>query len=458
MNMINVALSGATAAQTALNTTSQNIANVMTAGYTRQGVLLASVQPAQGGLNAAGNGVNTTSLLRFSDSYKNQQMWRANTDFGRNSVMQPYLDQLEQVMNDDNGSINVALDGFYSALNAASVDSTSTPMRQQVITAADQLAQRFNSMQQLLANQRTSIAQQSSASVQQINGLSSSIAELNRQIATAQSQGANASGLIDKRDQAIDSLANLVDIQIVDQGGGLQSVSLRGGQPLVVGTRAATMSVQTNGAGVQDFTLKFANETFALPASTLGGQLGGLNGFDVNTLQPLMQSVSDMANTIATKVNTQLAAGFGMSGAAGGPLFDFNAAGGAGVLSLHPGVLAQDLGFSGDATKPGDNSNLLAVIDIKNQPVALAGLGTVTLGDAFTQLVGNVASLSAQNKASLATSKTVRTQAEESWKSTSGVNQDEEAMNLLQYQQMYQANMKVIAVANQLFDSTLQIL
>jgi len=52
----------------------------------------------------------------------------------------------------------------------------------------------------------------------------------------------------------------------------------------------------------------------------------------------------------------------------------------------------------------------------------------------------------------------VRNQAEESWKSTSGVNTDEEAINLMQYQQMYQANMKVIAVANELFDSTLALL
>lgn len=454
MSMINIALSGAIAAQSALNTASQNIANVMTPGYTRQGVLLSSSQPAQGGVNAAGYGVQAPSLMRFSDSYKNLQMWASNADLGRHASTQPYLSQLEQVMSDDNGSINSALDGFFSALNAASVDASSTPMRQQVITSADQLAQRFNSLTQLLANQRISVGQQEAASVQQINSLTTSIAELNQQIASAQGQNVNASGLIDKRDLAIDSLAKLVDIQAIDQGDGMRSLSLRGGQPLVVGIRASTMSVQTNGAGQQVFTLRYANETFALPGNMLGGQLGGLDGFDTTSLQPMMTAIADMANAISSGVNSQLAAGFDLNGNPGTPLFDTSTPG---KLKLQAGVLAQSLAFSNNALKPGDSSNLLALINLKGQPATITGLGSVTLGDAFTQLVGSVASQSRQNQSSLATAQTVRTQAEESWKSTSGVNSDEEAINLVQYQQMYQANMKVISTANQLFDSLLQM-
>jgi flagellar hook-associated protein 1 FlgK len=52
----------------------------------------------------------------------------------------------------------------------------------------------------------------------------------------------------------------------------------------------------------------------------------------------------------------------------------------------------------------------------------------------------------------------VRSQAIDDWKSTSGVNKDEEAMNLVEFQNMYQANMKVISVANTLFDATLQMM
>jgi Flagellar hook-associated protein len=90
--------------------------------------------------------------------------------------------------------------------------------------------------------------------------------------------------------------------------------------------------------------------------------------------------------------------------------------------------------------------------------VNLTLLGPVTLSDAVTQLVARLGMQSQQNQAALETAEIVRNQAEESWKSTSGVNLDEEAINLVQYQQMYQANMKVIAVANELLESTLAVL
>jgi len=62
------------------------------------------------------------------------------------------------------------------------------------------------------------------------------------------------------------------------------------------------------------------------------------------------------------------------------------------------------------------------------------------------------------NKAALKTTETVRNQSLDDWASTSGVNEDEEAVKLVEFQRMYQANMKVISVANSLFDSTLAMM
>ncbi|MEG1116745.1 MAG: flagellar basal body protein, partial [Janthinobacterium sp.] len=73
MSIISNALSGSIAAQAALNAASQNIANLQTAGYTRQGVLLSSLG-AGVGVRSAGNGVEVSALLRFADAYKSQQM------------------------------------------------------------------------------------------------------------------------------------------------------------------------------------------------------------------------------------------------------------------------------------------------------------------------------------------------------------------------------------------------
>ncbi|HWK49727.1 MAG TPA: flagellar hook-associated protein FlgK, partial [Steroidobacter sp.] len=280
MSIIYNALSGAMAAQAGLAVTSQNVANVMTPGYTRQGVLLASVAPYMAGQLSAGSGVAVPALIRFSDGYKSLQMWSAASELGQRTTAQPYLTQLEQVMGDEESGINSGLDAFFGALNAASVDPTSSPLRQQIITAADALAQRFNSLTQVLSNQRSAIVQQRNITITQINGLSNDIAELNKQIAATQGTGVNPSALIDARDNKIDALAGLVAVQVVEQPDGTRSVSLRGGQPLVVGARAATMSAVTNPDGSQTLQVAFASEAFILSRTGLGGELGGLEDYE----------------------------------------------------------------------------------------------------------------------------------------------------------------------------------
>jgi len=448
------ALTGALAAQAALNTTSQNIANLQTDGYTRQGTLLSAIGP-DAGSKTAGNGVQVSSLIRFSDSYKTQQLWRSNSDVGARTQAQPYLTQLEQVMSDDKSSISAGIDSFFQALNAASGDPTSTPLRQQVITTADSMSQQFNSIYNLTANQLISVQQQKDAILPQLNSSLAGIASLNAQIAAAGALGTNTSALYDQRDQLIDSVANQVAIQVTDNADGTRSVSLDNGQPLVSATTAANVTYDTSG-GAPVLTINFANTRFVADDTKVGGQLGGLSAFAANTLQPLQKSIADMAQQMSTNINNTLAGGTDSNGNPGTPLLVFNPSSATGLLEVTSGFQASSLAFSSDGT-PGDSGNLQNLIAIRNQPVTLTSIGTVLLGDADTQLVGQLGITSQQNQALLQTATTVRQQAEDDWKSTSGVNQDEEAANLVQFQNMYQANMKVIAVANTLFDATLSM-
>jgi flagellar hook-associated protein 1 FlgK len=455
MSILNNALSGALASQLALSTSSQNIANLQTKGYTRQSALLSAVAPAAGA-NQAGNGVRVTSLLRFSDNYKTQQLWRTNSELGAREQSQPYLTQLEQVMGDDESNLSSGIDNFFSALNAvAGVDPTSTPLRQQVVTAGNLLAQRFNSMNNVFNTQLQSIRQQRSAIVDSANSSIAAIAKLNAQIANANATGNNASSLVDARDQAIDNLAGQMALEVSDQPDGTRNVSLKTGQSLVLGSVAGKLSV--TGAADQAFSLTFAGTTFDLDPAKAGGQLGGLSTYADDTLLPLQQGVAEMAKQLTDKINTQLGTGYAMDGSAGKPMFVYNPGSTSNMLQVADGFQTVDLAFSSDRT-PGDTGNLQKLVAIKNQGITIPGLGTVLIGDADTQLVGKLAVDSQQNHGALTTAQTMRDQAQANWQSTSGVNQDEEAVNLVEYQNMYQANMKVMSVANALFDATLAMM
>jgi flagellar hook-associated protein 1 FlgK len=455
MSILNNALSGAIASQVALSASSQNIANLQTKGYTRQSALLSAVAPSAGS-NQAGNGVRVSSLMRFSDSYKTQQMWRSASELGARSQTQPYLTQLEQVMGDDTASLSSGIDAFFSALNAvAGVDPTSTPLRQQVVTAAGLLAQRFNSLNNVYNAQLQSVRQQRSALVDSANSTITSIASLNAQIANGNATGSNTSALVDARDQAIDSLASQMALEVSDQPDGSRNVSLKTGQSLVLGGVAGQLSA--SGGAAQSFSLTFAGTSFDIDTTKVGGQLGGLSTYEQDTLLPLQQGVADLAQQITDKVNTQLAAGYAMDGSAGKPLLVYSTGSTSNMLQVAAGFQTSDLAFSGDGT-PGDTGNLQQLVAIKNQTVTLPKIGNVMLSDADTQLVGRLAVDSQQNKSALSTAQTMRDQSVADWQSTSGVNQDEEAMNLVEYQNMYQANMKVMSVANALFDATLQMM
>jgi flagellar hook-associated protein 1 FlgK len=451
MTLINNALSGAIAAQASLNTTSQNIANLNTKGYTRQGVLLNTIAPGMG-TTGAGFGVKVSALLRYSDSYKTQQLWRANADLASYSQTQPYLTQLEQVMGDAQAGLSVGVDNFFKAMNAVGVDPTSTPLRGQVVHTANALAENINSIYQLTRTQQLSVVQQRESVVPQFNTLTSTIAKLNERIIAAQALGTNTSALVDERDRAIDELSKLAALEVIEQPDSTRTVSLKTGQPLVVGVVAGVMGFDTT----TSLKVDFGNTSFTLDDKQMGGQLGGIGKFEKDTLLPLQKSLLDLAEQITTMVNTQHAAGFtiGPPPVPGGDLFQFNGGGSGGIMSVVAGFKTSDLAFSSDGT-PGDSGNLQLLVDLKNQSVNLTSVGSVILGDADTQLVGKLAVESQQNQALVKTSTTIRQQAEDDWASTSSVNKDEEAVNLVEFQNMYQANMKVLAVANQLFDATL---
>lgn len=460
MSMLFNGLTGVVASQVALNTVSHNLANALTPNYTRQGVVLTAKASANTALSA-GDGVAVTSLIRYADSYKTQQMWRAASTKGEYEAAQTYLLQLEQVMGDADGGINAALDKFFSALSATSVEPTSTPLRQQIIEAAKALGQTINNIGQIVSNQALAVRQQRAVAVDQVNSYIHEIAALNDKITQSAGAGLNTSSLQDQRDAKVDELSKLVGLQTTTQPDGSINLSLRGGQPLVVGNRASTVSVD---AGSQFLSVSFGTETFQLGAENWGGTLGGLAALESDVLQPLDASIRGLAQVIASETNAVLQSGYGTNGAVGTDLFMFDATSTSAMLTVSAGITPEQLGLSGDPAKVGDSTKLQELIALQSKAVNIYGPGgtgmvgsSVLLGDVYTQLVGKLAMYSQQNNASYETAQTVRDQSESNWRSTSAVNTDEEAVNLMQYQQMYQANMKVITVANELFDSLLEM-
>ncbi|MDF3933823.1 flagellar hook-associated protein FlgK [Pseudomonas citronellolis] len=450
-NLTQIAYTGVRASEIALSITGQNTSNVNTPGFSRLNPVMSSLG-GQGSLNPGG-GVQVSSIRRMSDDFLNQQLWRSTTSQNYYSNAQQYLGALEDLMSSDGASISVGLDNFFAALSEASATPDSTALRQQIIAETGNLAQRFNTLSGNIATQLKSLQEQRGTMVGEINGLTSNIALLNKKIVAAQASAADPSALQDQRDALITQLSQYSSIRTTTAADGSVAVSLANGQPLVAGTSAAQLKVSLTSTGEQDVSLSFAGTQFSIDQEGLGGAMGALYDTEYQTLRPNLDSLTQMATQVADLVNNTLAGGYDLNGNAGQALLQVNTGSTSKLLSL-TGLQPSDLALSDTTGEKGNNGNLLKLIDLKNQTITVDG-NAVTLNDAYAGLIGQVASDSRQNQADLDTAKAVTQQAQNQRDSVSAVNLDEEAVNLMTYQQAYQANMKVISTAKDLFDSML---
>lgn len=455
MDMIENARSGIHAAQVALNVASQNVANEKTPGYSRRDIVLAT--PWSEASSYVSPGVNVVSVRRINDDYKNRFMWDAHAQQGQFSSAHPYFEQLERVIGGYDSSVSFGLDNFFMALDDVSQDVASRPLREQVIQKAHELAQCVNDASQVLTSQLTALDEVRRQSVEHVNAISKHIANLNTKIVRAQCLHENdVASLQDERDRHIDQLASLLKINVIAQQNGSKTVTLNNGLPLVTGDMASLLAIQSHNVE-SVITLQLGKEVLSLTGYDLGGQLGGINHYEHRIARPMRDSIMTLAYELATRVNQQLAMGFDLNGAPGKALFVLDPSGSSETPLQVTDRAAEALGFSRRATEPGNDANLLAIAAIKTQTVMIPGMGETKIDDVYGQLIGRLAAQSQQNNSALQAARHVRDEAEKSWKVTSGVDRDDEAAHFIDYLQMCQANMRVVAVARQLFDSMLAI-
>lgn len=475
-----IGYSGVRATQVALTATGQNVANINTPGYSRLGVEMSSL----GGHTAmsSGRGVQVDNIRRIADDFVNRQLWRATSQHGFNETRTKYLDSLEALMASEGANISGGLDNFYAALSEATSTPDSIALRQQILNEAKALATRVNGLSNNIETQLNGLRGQREAIVVELNGLTENIATLNKRITHVEASNGDAKALRDQRDALVHDLAELADVRVMEAADGSFSLSLANGQPLVAGSSAAKIKLTTLASNHQEFSLEFAGTTFPMPNDGWGGQLGGLHDAEYNSLRATQQTVGEIAEGIASLFNAVLA-GVESDGetalppgaldAFGNPLsaahdinatpiawpskdlalFKYDSNSISQVLTVND-LKPEDLAFSSQAGEPGNNEKLLLLLTMKGAPVSVGGT-TNTLNDAYATLLGGVASASRQSQADSETSKSVQAQAQSQRDSISAVNLDEEGVNLMNYQQAYQANLKVITTAGVLFDSVL---
>ncbi len=419
--------------------------------------------------------------------------------------------------------------------------------RQEVLSSAENLSARYNSLSQSLETQGADIQQQMESLVGEANNLINDIADLNKSIAEAATAGDIPGHLLDQRDQAVQKLSEHLDIQVLIEDNQTATVTMPSGEPLVTRVEANELILESGYPVAANSVLSVDTGTAVKKIDEPGGAIGGLIDFRDETLTKTRNELDRLALVLAEETNKQLEAGYDLNGDAGTALFsdintpqamknrsthiggsnsvtpmvevtdtsaltaddyifskdssgnlvisrqpdgenvsytsntdgsisfeglkisaegstNFSAMNNGDAYLIQPGknaasdltVIMDDpekLAFSAKDDEPGNNENLLAVIAIGDKPLVEGK----SINSGWNSVVSKVASKSAGAKNSYDASSAIYQEASNRVMSNSGVNLDEEAANMLVFQQLYSANAKVISTADEMFNTVLNM-
>src|SRR6187455_2335432 len=185
---LSTGLSGLRALQRALDTTSHNIANVSTAGYTRQRAEF-QTRPAQSyGGGWIGTGVETSTVRRVYDQFLAQQTRSSGTNLARLDEFASQAARIDNLLGDPANGLSSSLQSFTDAINEVSTTPASIPARQVLIAEGRALSERLKNYDTRLRDMSTELNGRLGVEAQEINTLAQGIARLNGDIAVAASQ------------------------------------------------------------------------------------------------------------------------------------------------------------------------------------------------------------------------------------------------------------------------------
>ncbi|MHA6494569.1 flagellar hook-associated protein FlgK [Pseudomonas borbori] len=328
-DLLKIGLSGLSANKTSLAVTGHNISNVNTPGFSRQDAVQATNNPQFSGVGYIGSG---TTLVDIRRSYSEFLTTQVRSSTALSSDVEAYRSQIEQLdslLAGKTTGITPSLQSFFSAMQTAAEDPANIPARQLVLSEAEGLAKRFNTVYDRINEQNEFINKQMSAVTEQVNRLASSIAGYNDAIAIAAANGKQPNDLLDAREEAVRQLSTFIGVTVVPQDDNSLNLFVGSGQPLVVGSTTSRLEAVPGRDDPTRFEIDFVsgNSRQGVTSLLTGGELGGLIRYRSESLDPTLNSLGRIALAVSDQVNSQLAQGLDLKGQVGTALFgDFNTA------------------------------------------------------------------------------------------------------------------------------------
>ncbi|MDX2150354.1 MAG: flagellar hook-associated protein FlgK [Bryobacteraceae bacterium] len=430
-----------------LSVSQNNVTNASTPGYAKQ-VLNTEAMAFQPEAGLSG-GVVAGRRGNARDRFLEEAVWRGNQAHGRALASDRSLSRLEPLLpvTKETGIPN-ALNKLFQAFSALSVTPNDTSLRQTVLERARQFAGEMNQTSSALAKASSDAGREIGDTVDRINALAERIHQLN-QSSSRDPDGTLDAGVDAQMYSTLEELSELTDFSVLRRPDGTVGVFLGGLTPLVMAESAYPIRADSSGVATVIRDDNGADITAHVTQGMLAAQLDVRN----SNIPAYAADLNRLAATVADRVNEVQLAGLDRSGApAGQPVFWYSTADDAAVTlsvtALGPGDIAA-AGVAG----PGGNANAIAFAELASS-IEIDGYS-------FTGFYGSIAARLGRERSSAKdaeeTESLLLEQARALRQEVSGVNMDEEAARIIEFQRAYQAAAQVFRTLDELTETVINL-
>ncbi|HGK7303505.1 flagellar hook-associated protein FlgK [Stenotrophomonas sp.] len=321
-SVLSTGTSALLAFQRALATTSHNVANINTPGYSRQKVDFATADPQNHGYGEVGSGTRITDIRRAADQLAISRLLDGSGELARLKQLSTMADRVDALFSDTATNVSGMWSNFFDSVSGLSSNAAGTADRQNMLDSAGALANRFQQLNTHLNNLNGEVNNGLIGGATEINRLAAEIAQVNGAI------GTNIAGaspdLLDRRDQLVSQLIGYTGGTATIQDGGFMNVYTAGGNALVVGTTASKVTTVADPYQPERLQLALQTQggTMTLTSKAVGGQMGGLMEFRDTVLTPAQAELGKMAVGLAESFNSSHRDGVDLYGQMGGDFFN----------------------------------------------------------------------------------------------------------------------------------------
>jgi flagellar hook-associated protein 1 FlgK len=483
VDLLTVAKSGLGAAKKQLSTTSHNIANANTEGYSRQRVNLEANRPINEGNYVMGTGVNIKSIKRIHDEQIERRLNQAISDNKFDEEREFQLGQIEDIFNEVNSEgMNKLMNRFFNSFRELANQPENETVRSIVRENARLIVSDFRRMRSTLHKLRDNINSKLRATVDDINTMIGHVGKLNNKIAELEAIGQETGDLRDQRDRIVSELSELMDIHTFRDERERLVVNAKDVGSLVIGNeinplKFGTINENANDIGRYEIFFKH-RDMVPMSPNIKNGKIGAMLLTRNKEIREVEEKLDRLAFDLANSVNAIHRRGFinqqipvdeqgnpvSRTLASGRPITGINffetptelyRAAEYIDLSLDVKDDLNNIVTGLEANRPGDNRIPIAISKLQHEKVLLDN--TTTFEEHYLKSVGDIALVTSKTRIDVEQSAGVLAQSKTVKERISGVSIDEETANMVKFQHAYDASAKVIKTADEMFKAVLDI-